>query len=198
MLLYQIGEDSMQNIWPAQQNGFVSFLKEKFAAHGVENISLRDVFIEYIGNGSKYVTELSPVDRHILKIDKEKDCVNLAFKFFVENNEYLELEFSIFDTQLNLIFAESPIPELVYDLEHPRSFNKLQLINLQNGYGMTLSTIFEILFNAVFSKDPNSTIHNALNLTHSFDLIRPEIKKSLDHQDDNTSASSDSKTIWLF
>lgn len=178
--------------------GFMSFLKSEIASVGLEKVSLKKIFSMYIEkffSGTKYLSSTS-MDRQSLKIDLLETSNILNFKYFIENNEYLEVEAIIEDDWVKITYAESPELYLLYDSELPIVLNTTQFLNKKNDYEMSLADIFELLFKALFTTDSELTVKNIFNLTNIFDRIEPFLEEG--DRTNEFSYENYHTNIWVF
>lgn len=187
---------------PLHENleNFLPYLKSELAAKGILSASLKTIFLNYIDQITKenrFVSHTNTTDRQIVYIERGDDALLLRFKYFVENNEYLEVELIITDTHVKLVYAESPELHLLYDDETPICLDAGQLIKCTNDYGTSLATLISALFHCLLSDDPQKNIQDVLNQTNLFDKVsdeNAELNKG-SHDFDNRQNQAN---IWVF
>lgn len=193
----------MQQVMSDVSEDFVSFLKNELASKGLENSSLKNIFTMYIERffkGDKFINEVTPADRQILLVEEINNSIVLTFKYFLESNEYLELEAIISDKYVTVSYSESPELHLLYDSEFPIVINNIQLIHKVNNYGLSLADIFGLLFKALFTIDVSLTVRSLFNSTNIFDRIEPFLEENDQKGDRDYDLANKSyfSSIWIF
>lgn len=179
---------------------FLPYLQSEIAAKGFLNASLKTIFLSYINQITKdnrFITHTNTTDRQVLYVERSEEALMLRFKYFLENNEYLEVEFIITNTHIKLIYAESPELHLLYDSETPICLDVVQFIKSTNEYGISLANLISSLFQTLLSNDPQLNIKEVLNQTNLFDKIT-NANDELDKGAYDFYTRQNQANIWIF
>lgn len=179
---------------------FLPYLQSEIAAKGLLNTSLKTIVLSYINRITKdnrFITYTNATDRQVLYVERSEEVLMLRFKYFIENNEYLEVELIITDMYIKLIYAESPEFHLLYDSEIPICLDALQFIKSTNEYGTSLASLISSFFQTLLSNDPQLNIKEVLNQTNLFDKIS-NANDELDKGAHDFYTRQNQANIWIF